>query len=178
VTVEVPIREVVEELVKIRSTIHWWQDVRYETIDLRKIAEYTTVEMAQATGSGVPPEKYTNVSSETVPAWATANTMATGTGVPPKGVTGTEARLMAERAAKVDALRNLAEKVYGVRIDATTLVRDFVTQNDQVKADVDVFMRGADVVATRELPDGSVQVDVGLDMKGVWEIFKKHNVTR
>jgi len=33
-----------------------------------------------------------------------------------------QSRLMAKRAAKVDALRNLAEIVYGVRISSSTTV--------------------------------------------------------
>jgi hypothetical protein len=83
---------------------------------------------------------------------------------------------MAERAAKLDALRNLAEKVYGVRIDSTTTVQNFVTQNDQVRADVEVFLKGAEVTETRYKPDGSVEVDVTLDLRGLWGVLKRHNL--
>ncbi|MCK4463454.1 MAG: LPP20 family lipoprotein, partial [Candidatus Omnitrophica bacterium] len=126
VDVEISVRHIVEELIKIRRRIRYWQHVRYKTIELKKIIELSPVEIVRATGSGVPPAKYMtkNVVSESLPRWASRGVVATGVGVPPEDVRGTEARLMAARAAKIDALRNLAERVYGVKIDAITTIRD------------------------------------------------------
>ncbi|MEE9500426.1 MAG: LPP20 family lipoprotein, partial [Candidatus Omnitrophota bacterium] len=131
-----------------------------------------------ATGSGVPPAKYMTerALSESLPTWASRGVVATGSGVPPENAKGPEARLMAVRAAKIDALRNLAERVYGVKIDAVTSIRDFVTERDEVRADVEAFLRGAEVTDTRYLSDGSVEVDVGIDLDGVRMVFKKYNL--
>lgn len=178
VDVEVSVRHIVEELIRVQGRIRHWQNIRYKTIEFKNIIELSPVEIITATGSGVPPAKYMteSVISESAPAWASRGVVATGVGVPPDDAEGTEARLMAVRAAKIDALRNLAEMVYGVKIDAVTTIRDFVTEHDEVSADVEAFLRGAEVTDTRYLSDGSVEVDVGIDLDGVWRVFEKYNL--
>ena len=46
---------------------------------------------------------------------------------------GPQARLLAIRAARVDAMRRLLERIRGLRIDSSTLVRDFVVETDVVQ---------------------------------------------
>ncbi len=178
VDVEVSVRHIVEELIRIRRRIRYWQHVRYKTIELKNIIQLSPIETIRATGSGVPPAKYMTgrALSESLPAWASRGVVATGAGVPPENAKETEARLMAIRAAKIDALRNLAERVYGVKINAVTSIRDFVTERDEVRADVEALLRGAEVTDTRYLSDGSVEVDVGIDLDGVWTVFKTYNL--
>ena len=103
------------------------------------------------------------VRPDTEPEWVPIKITAKGGGAPPhSAVNPAQARLMAERAAKVDALRNLLEQAYGVRIDSRTIVRDFVTQSDTIKARVRAYIQGAKVVDTRLLSDGSVEVEMEL----------------
>jgi hypothetical protein len=79
---------------------------------------------------------------------------------------------MAERAAKVDGYRNLLEQTYGLQVVGTTSVRDFVTQSDSVRTQVDAFIRGAKVVDTRMLDDGSVEADMEVTLgKEFWVLF-------
>lgn len=93
--------------------------------------------------------------------WVPIKISAKGAGAPPqKAVNAAQARLMAERAAKVEAMRNLVEQAYGVNISSTTTVRDFITQNDTIRARVDAFIRGAQIVDTRYLNDGSVEMEM------------------
>lgn len=93
--------------------------------------------------------------------WSPVTIRATGAGVPPpRAVNPAQARLMAERAAKVDALRNLLEQAYGVNISSASSVRDFVLQSDSIRARVDAYIRGAEVVDKRYLSDGTVEVDM------------------
>lgn len=66
-------------------------------------------------------------------------------------------RLMAMRAAKMDAYRSMAERVYGTSIQGSTTVRDMVVQNDRFRTYVETYMHGARVVSTDVLPDGSVE---------------------
>lgn len=73
-------------------------------------------------------------------------------------------RLMAMRAAKLDAFRNLAEQVYGFQISGSTTVNAFAAQNDTVRAYVEAFMRGAKVVDMTAGQDGLYEATVELEL--------------
>lgn len=97
--------------------------------------------------------------------WVPIKLTAKGGGAPPaKAVNQAQARLMTERAAKVDAMRNLLEQAYGVTITSTTTVRDFITQNDTIRARVNAYIRGAKVIDTRYLDDGSVEIEMEITL--------------
>jgi hypothetical protein len=97
--------------------------------------------------------------------WGPILLKATGSGIaPPGSVNPAQARLMALRAAKVDAMRNLAEQVSGVTIISDTRIQDFVTKHDTIKARVDSFIKGAWVSEERELADGTMEVDMELGL--------------
>jgi hypothetical protein len=71
---------------------------------------------------------------------------------------GPQARVTTERAAEVDALRRLAEKIYGVVIDSQTTVQNFAVQNDTIRQTVTGFVQGAETVETTYYSDGAVKV--------------------
>jgi len=97
--------------------------------------------------------------------WVPVKISAKGAGAPPAtAVNQAQARLMTERAAKVDAMRNLLEQAYGVTISSRTTVRNFVTENDTIRARVDAYIKGARIVDTRYLSDGSVEIDMELTL--------------
>lgn len=97
--------------------------------------------------------------------WVPITIRATGSGAPPpSAINQAQARLMTERAAKLDGYRNLIEQAYGVNIASNSTVRDFVLQSDTIKARVDAFIKGAKVVDTRHLSDGSVDVDMEMTL--------------
>jgi hypothetical protein len=98
---------------------------------------------------------------------------AKGAGAPPaRAASAAQAKLMAERASKVDAYRNLLEQAYGLQVTGVTSVRDFVTQSDSIRTQVDAFIRGAKVVDTRLLDDGSVETDMEITLgKEFWALF-------
>lgn len=93
--------------------------------------------------------------------WGPILLKATGSGIPPpNAVNPPQARLMALRAAKVEAMRNLLEQAQGVTIISDTRIQDFVTKSDTIKARVDAFIKGAWVSEERELADGTMEVDM------------------
>ncbi len=98
---------------------------------------------------------------------------ARGAGAPPsRAANAAQAKLMTERAAKVDGYRNLLEQAYGLQVTGATTVRDFVTQSDTVRTQVDAFIRGAKVVDTRFLDDGSAEVEMEITLgKEFWVFF-------
>ncbi len=102
---------------------------------------------------------------EPIAEWVPVKLIAKGGGAPPaRAVNQAQARLMTERAAKVDAMRNLLEEAYGVTIRSNTTVRDFITENDTIRARVNAYIRGARVIDTRYLDDGSVEVEMEITL--------------
>lgn len=97
----------------------------------------------------------------------------TGTGVADDSLSSAQQRLMALRAAKEDAWRQLLEAAKGLQINSTTSVRDFMTQDDAIHSRVMGMIRGAQMVGQPlYLEDGSVEVDMRLDMNRIKYLVK------
>ena len=78
-----------------------------------------------------------------------------------KYYTESQKKLLARRAAVIDGYRQLAESIRGVKINSTTLVKDFITEKDEISAKIDeTIVKGAQVVAERYLEDGTYEVDM------------------
>jgi hypothetical protein len=117
--------------------------------------------------------------------WTAGEIFATGIGVPPAQPGNVaQARAMAERAAFVVALRNLLEAVKGVRVDSESVVENYIVKSDVIRTRVDGLVRGARIVNTKYLSDGSVEVQVGMQLRGALmdallpESFGKHSGTQ
>jgi curli biogenesis system outer membrane secretion channel CsgG len=90
---------------------------------------------------------------------------AQGIGIPsPKHKNPTLARTLAARAAKVVAMRNLAEQIQAVQITADTTIKDMVTQDDNIRIQLNSTVQGARVINQRQLPDGSVEVEMEVEL--------------
>lgn len=187
--------------VTIQDVVKWLQEIQewvvrpptpfnpplaypIRTYHVERIVDFGPPRDIRETGSGtvrgdtirgVPPGGNTMAlpPSSGMPVWATGGVTAKGSGVPREGETGTAAKLNAERAAELDARRNLMEKVQGVQIDAQTSVRDFMTQNDQVRARVGGLLQGADISEPKYLEDGSVEVMASLPLEKVYRALQE-----
>ncbi len=99
--------------------------------------------------------------------WSAGYIEAVGIGAPPDRFIGKiQARPMALRAAELVAKRNLLEITKGVRIDSTTLVKDFVVESDVINSQVEGIVKGAQVVKQDYMSDGSVEVTVRMPLLG------------
>jgi hypothetical protein len=99
--------------------------------------------------------------------WTSGEVFATGIGAPPaRPANAAQARAMAQRAAFVVAIRNLLEVVKGVRVDSESVVENFMVKSDVIRTRVDGIVRGARIVNTQYMSDGSVEMLVAMPMKG------------
>lgn len=97
----------------------------------------------------------------------TGTVRATGYGAPsPRANTPAQARLMARGAAIADALRNLAMSVSSVQVTATTRVKNYELQNDEVATRIDALLESPRIVSDRFQPDGTAVVVVELPLYG------------
>ena len=75
--------------------------------------------------------------------WTSGMVQATGYGAAPDTGNAAQKRLMAKRAAQVDAYRNLAELIEGVRVTSATTVREMMVTEDVVKTRVSAVIKNA-----------------------------------
>lgn len=99
--------------------------------------------------------------------WDSGFVTAKGIGVPPaNAVSLAQARAMAIRAATVDARRNLLSVIKGVQIDSTTTVQNAMVTDDTVVERIRGYLQNSQVLDTAYMSDGSVEVVVGMNMRG------------
>ena len=99
--------------------------------------------------------------------WTEGTMEAIGIGAPPERYIGKpQARPNALRAAQVDAYRNLLEVINGVRVDSTTVIRDFTTESDVINTQVQGMVKGAKVIKQEYMSDGTVEVTVRMPIAG------------
>lgn len=100
--------------------------------------------------------------------WNSSVIRATGGGAAPYHARSqSQARLMARRAAIVDAYRQLAEYAGGVNIDAETTVDMAAVTSDVIKSRVSATIRGAKIVAEGVTSDGGYEVTMEVPLFGV-----------
>ena len=88
------------------------------------------------------------------------------------GHTVNERRLLAMRAARLDALRDLVEQVHGIRITSSSLLREAVLRNDELAAQVEGTLRGARTVSIEPKGDDGYSVVMELDADTVAYIVR------
>lgn len=78
-------------------------------------------------------------------------------------------KLMAKRAAELDAYRNMAERILGLNVSSESTVRDFVLESDKIALSMDHFVKGLviDDSKTIWLNDGSCEVVVEVTLSKV-----------
>ena len=98
--------------------------------------------------------------------WTEKTVLATGSGAPNLKLNNVaQVRLAAERAAKIDAYRNVLETLKGVKVTAKTSGGDQL-ENGQIKTQVEGIIRGCKTVDTRYYSDGGVDVVIKCPLDG------------
>jgi hypothetical protein len=107
--------------------------------------------------------------------WSAGQIQAEGAGVGRAGAPPSTARLMACRAAVIDAQRNLLESIQGVRVEGTTVVANLMLESDTITSSVNGLLQGAQVVKREPQEDGSclVKMTAPLDGKFAKDVYKE-----
>lgn len=87
------------------------------------------------------------------------------------GLNSSSKRLMAIKASKLDAYRELAEQVYGQKVDGIQELANMVLTNNQLKSSVEGVIRGARVVKTYPVGEDTYATELELDMEVVHNIY-------
>lgn len=90
-----------------------------------------------------------------------------GMGVAPTyAVNSVQARMLARRAAVVDAYRQLAELVKGVNVDSETTVENMMVTSDVTKTKVTALIQGARIVSEQAVDGGGYTVTMEMSVFG------------
>ena len=87
------------------------------------------------------------------------------------GGSDSEKNIMAMKASKLDAYRELAEQVYGQRINGQQSLANMVIKNAQLQASVEGVIRGAKVVKAYPVGEDTYATELDLDMQQVYNIY-------
>jgi len=169
ITMAVPVEKVIERIKELHESHYKGRTVT--TTDIVNVKKYIQRDIIEATGSGVPPERFlsqvSSAASYDAPGWFGDTLEAVGQAARDPERPEAQGRLLAERAAKVDGVRNLLEQVQGLEIKSGTTVRDFVAERDEIITQLRGVLSGA--VAGRPEWDGDVvRVMVSIPAAPVW----------
>lgn len=79
--------------------------------------------------------------------------------------------LLAIKASKLDAYRELAEQVYGQKIGANHSLANLVLEDTQLKSSVQGIIRGAEVVKTYPVGEDTYATELSLDFQKVYDLY-------
>jgi hypothetical protein len=114
-----------------------------------------------------PPPAKPAADSRTSVDWQDQLLKATGSGAPDMRATSpAQARLGAEKAAQLDAFRNLLGQVKGIHVTAEKTVGDQMGQ-EEVRARVEGVIKGYRVVKKRYFSDQGVELDVEVPLASI-----------
>ncbi len=169
VTMEVPIEKVITRIKEFHR--EYYRGRRVTSTDLQDIKKTIKHSTIRATGMSVPGERHIKnkqIAGVSSPDWLREQVKAVGQGTDPNIETA-QGKLRAARAARLDALRQLAERIYGLQVDSSTTVRDFVAQYDEISTQVEAVLAGA-VAGDPVFEAGVARVAVSVPAAQVWSV--------
>ncbi|MBI4579358.1 MAG: hypothetical protein HY718_06620, partial [Planctomycetes bacterium] len=179
VTMEVPVESVITTINELHTRSVRGNDIK--GTDITNLTQSIKTQRFQATGMGIPPQRLLAAynqkveASQQLPDWAQMPIRMSGNGIPPADKAGTpQGKLLAARAAELDAKRKLSEHINGLAIRGDTLVRDFVAEHDDVQTHMQGVLVGATVETTKFADDGTAEVTVSVPGMQVWEVISTY----
>ncbi len=178
---EVTVAKLITHLKEVHTAHYHGNHV--STSDIENVTQRIKNSVIRVTGSGAPrpelppglPEGVEEMLTPLPPGVSTSrmSVPAIWKTIPP------QARLMAMRAARVDAMRRLLEEIKGLRLNSNTLVRDFITEVDEISTEASGIVIGATEVSTY-LHDDELIAEVVMEVPlakvvtRITELHKQH----
>ena len=133
VTMQVTLMSVMKELKGLHAA--HYSGSKYKSLSFERWKVYNKLTTITAVGSGAQPASAQEV-QQVVPPGSPPGTPAVVTWRTPPGWdrVAPQGYLTAARAARVDAMRKLAERIRGISITSETTVKDFVTESDEIRS--------------------------------------------
>jgi hypothetical protein len=147
VTLEVTVQEVVVELQRLHR--QYYKGNKIAIADFEKININTTEKVLRETGSGAPRPEFDPRGTLAPPTAGGNDIMSKNAWAYWMAYCTPQGRLMAARAARLDAYRKLGERINGLMINSDTTVKDFVATDDRIQTAMQTFLRGAKEIGTR-----------------------------
>lgn len=90
---------------------------------------------------------------------------------PQRGGDTTTKTLMAIKASKLDAYRELTEQVYGQKVDGNQTLANLVLTDTSLKSSVEGVIRGARVIKSYPVGEDTYATELELDFGRVYAIY-------
>lgn len=90
------------------------------------------------------------------------------------GKSTNQKRILAIKAARLDALAKLTEQIHGIQISGSTKISEAIVQNDSLRADIQGVILGARTVKVDPTTSDTFQVTVEIDKSMIDAIVKAY----
>lgn len=136
----------------------------------KSVAALALVAALGGFGGILPAEVSLPFAGVTASAYEESETIkADGFGSMPAGMPANRGKLMARRAAIVDAQRNLLESIKGISVDSETTMENYIVTSDLVKTKINGVVTGARVIS-EEFKDGTYHVVMAAPLYGIGSV--------
>ncbi len=128
----------------------------------------TALPAQEVHGNPIDSSSYTEiVGQQGIVDWTAGIVTASGIGFAPTDVANsTQARLLAKRAAQSVAYRNLLEAFTAVRVNSSTMVKNYMTTSDEIQVKVQGFVEDAKIIRERDVEQGVYEVTLQMKLTG------------
>jgi hypothetical protein len=82
-------------------------------------------------------------------------------------------RILAQRAAQVDAYRRLAERTGSVQITSDSTIANLASSDDSIKSSINKVINNAETIKIKYLPDNSVEVILRINLDPIVRVIAK-----